>query len=262
MKNDFFTYSRRKIEKDKEEGRFDAAHNREMALRCFINFLGKEKLSLNELTPGLMVNFEEWLKSKGRKQSTARLYLYQISSVYNIAVKDGIVPRLKLLKGVSVALPAKKERELLSIDELRRMRYADLSDSKSMTFARDMFFFCIYGRGISFTDLSNIKKTDIKGISLTYTSQIPGLPRITVQWDAAMQEIADRYPSDSEYLFPFIKSDDMQIADRDVKRVRENVKRALKRIATRCNLSVVPSMCMVKDIYQRAIDGVSVSKII
>lgn len=77
-----------------------------------------------------------------------------------------------------------------------------------------------------------------------------------------MQEIADRYPSDSEYLFPFIKSDDMQIADREVKRVRENVMRALKRIATRCNQSVVPSMGMVKDIYQRAIDGVSVSRII
>lgn len=120
----------------------------------------------------------------------------------------------------------------------------------------------IYGRGICFTDLANIKKTDIKGFSLTYTSQIPGLPRITVQWDAAMQEIADRYPSDSEFLFPFIKSDDMQIADREVKRVRENVMRALKRIATRCNQSVVPSMGMVKDIYQRAIDGVSVSTII
>lgn len=97
-------------------------------------------MSLNELTPGLMVNFEEWLKTKGRKQSTTRLYLYQISSVYNIAVKDGIVPKLKLLKGVRVALPAKKERELLSVDELRRMRYADLSDSKSMIFARDMSF--------------------------------------------------------------------------------------------------------------------------
>ena len=134
MKNDFFTYSRRKIEKDKEEGRFDAAHNREMA--------------------------------------------YVASS--------------------------------------------------------------------SFTDLANIKKTDIKGFSLTYTSQIPELPRITMQWDAAMQAIADRYPSNSEYLFLFIKSSDMQIADREVKRVRENVMRALKRIATRCNLSVVPSMGMVK----------------
>ena len=54
----------------------------------------------------------------------------------------------------------------------------------------------------------------------------------------------------------------MQIADREMKRVRENVMRALKRIAIRCNLSVVPSMGMVKDIYQRAIDGVSVSRII
>lgn len=88
------------------------------------------------------------------------------------------------------------------------------------------------------------------------------MPRITVQWDAAMQEIADRYPSDSEFLFPFIKSTDMQMADCEVKRVRQNVMRAFKRIATRCNLSVVPSMGMVKDIYQRAIDGVSVSKII
>lgn len=157
MGTDFFAYSRRKIEKDKEEGHFEAAHNREMALRCFVNFLGKEELSLNELTPELMVKFEEWLNTKGRKQSTTRLYLYQISSVYNIAVKEGIVPKLKLLKGVRVALPAKKERELLSVDELRRMRYADLSDSIPQTFARDMFFFCIYGRGISFTDLATLR---------------------------------------------------------------------------------------------------------
>lgn len=46
METDFFAYSRRKIEKDKEEGHFEAAHNREMALRCFVNFLGKEELSL------------------------------------------------------------------------------------------------------------------------------------------------------------------------------------------------------------------------
>ena len=262
MKNDLFTYSRRKIEIDKEEGRFDAAHNREMALRCFTNFLGKEELSLNELTPGLMVKFEEWLKTKGRKQSTTRLYLYQISSVYNIAVKDGVVPKLKLLKGVRTALPARQERDLLPEDELRRMRYADLSDSKSMTFARDMFFFSIYARGISFTDIAHIRKTDIKGFTLTYTSQVAGQSRITVRWDAAMQEIADRYPSTTEYLFPFITSDNKLKASRDVKRVRENMVNAFKQIALRCHLSVVPSMFMVKDIYQRAIDGVSVSRII
>ena len=198
-----------------------------MALRCFINFLGKEKLSLNELSPDLMADFEEWLKTKGRKQSTIRLYLYQISSVYNIAVKEGIVPKLKLLKGVRVALPAKKGRELLSVDELRRMRYADLSDSIPQTFARDMFFFCIYGRGISFTDLANIKKTDIKGFSLTYTSQVLTPPIVTEQWDVAMQAIADRYPSVTDYLFPIIKSDDKIMESREIGRARENITKAL-----------------------------------
>ena len=49
---------------------------------------------------------------------------------------------------------------------------------------------------------------------------------------------------------------------REIGRVRENITKALKLIATRCNLSVVSSLKMTKDIYQRAIDGVSVSKII
>ena len=84
----------------------------------------------------------------------------------------------------------------------------------------------------------------------------------TVANPFAMQEIADRYPSDTEYLFPFITSDNKVKASRDVRRVRENVVNAFKQIAVRCNLSVVPSMYMVKDIYQRLIERVSVSTII
>ena len=139
--------------------------------------------------------------TNGRKASTSRLYLNQINAIYNYAVKENLVPKIKLLKGVKTTIPAKQDRELLTDTELRRMRYADLSDSRPMSFARDMFFFSIYGRGISFTDLANIKKTDIQGFLLTYTSQAISQPRITVQWDSAMQEIADRYPSKFfEYL--------------------------------------------------------------
>lgn len=262
MEYDFFKYANQIIARDNEAGRCDAAHNREMSLRCLAAFLGKEQLPFSELTPELMVQFEAWLLTNGRKASTSRLYLNQINAIYNYAVKENLVPKIKLLKGIKVTIPAKQDRELLTDTELRRMRYADLSDSRPMSFARDMFFFSIYGRGISFTDLANIKKTDIQGFLLTYTSQAISQPRITVQWDSAMQEIADRYPSDTEYLFPFITSDNKVKASRDVKRVRENVVNAFKQIAVRCNLSVVPSMYMVKDIYQRLIDGVSVSKII
>lgn len=262
METDFFAYSRQKIAKDKAVGRCDVANNRGAALKCLFKFLGKEELTFGELSPEMMTQFKEWLMANGRKESTVRLYLYQIHTLYKEAEKEAIAPHLPLLSGIKLPLPSKQKCELLTEEELRRMRYVDLSDSRSQTFARDMFFFSIYCRGISFTDLAHIRKSDIKGFTLTYTSQVLTPPIVTVQWDTAMQAIADRYPSTTDYLFPIIKSDDKITKSREIGRVRENITKALKLIATRCNLSVVPSLKMTKDIYQRAIDNVSVSKII
>lgn len=202
MKNDFFTYSCRKIEKDKAAGRCDVANNRGAALKCLSKFLGKEELTFGELSPEMMTQFKEWLNANGRKESTARLYLYQIHTLYKEAEKEAIAPHLPLLSGTKLPLPSKQKCELLTEEELRRMRYADLSDSRLQTFARDMFFFSIYCRGISFTDLAHVRRSDIKGFTLTYTSQVLTPPIVKVQWDAAMQAIADRYPSTTDYRLP------------------------------------------------------------
>ena len=262
METDFFTYSRQIIAHDKENGKRDVANYRNAALTSLSRFLGTNQMAFNELSSDIMAQFKAWFLSKGRKETTARLYLCQINALYKEAIRNGIAPKKQLLKGLRLTMPPKTERELLTVEELRRMRYADLSNSKSQTFARDIFFFSIYCRGISFTDLAHIKKSDINGFSLIYTSQVLNPSRITVPWDAAMQEIADRYPSDTEYLFPFIKSENRNLEIKEIGRVRENITRALRHIAVRCNLSVVPSLNMANGIYQRAIDMVSVSRII
>lgn len=187
-------------------------------------------MTFGELSPEMMTQFKGWLKANGRKDSTVRLYLYQIHTLYKEAEKETIAPHLPLLSVMKLPLLSKQKCELLSEEELRRMRYADLSDSMSQTFARDMFFFSIYCRGISFTDLAHIRKSDIKGFTLTYTSQVlpppPPPPIITVQWDTAMQAIADRCPSTTDYLFPIIKSDDNIVESREIGRVRENITKA------------------------------------
>ena len=262
MKTDFFSFSRQAIEQATADGRFDMAHNRGAALRCLEQFLGKGELSFDELSADFMAQFKGWMTSNGRKESTARLYINQVNAMYNAAVKSGIVPRRRLLKGVKSAMPSKQARQILTEEELRRMRYANLADSKPMSFARDLFMFSVYGRGISFTDMAYIKKSDVCGSWLTYTSQSVGQSVVTVPWDTAMQDIVNRHPSATGYLLPIIKSDKEDTARRNIRQVRENMVRALKQIATRCNLSVVPSMYMVKDICQRAIDGVCVSRII
>ena len=48
-----------------------------------------------------------------------------------------------------------------------------------------------------------------------------------------MQAIADRYPLVTDYLFPIINSDDKLMVSREIGRVRENITKALKLIATR-----------------------------
>ena len=262
MKKDFFTFSRQNIAQSRMDGHHNVAHNREAALRCLEQYLGKDKLSFDEMSPNLMAQFKNWLTDNGRKESTARLYVKQIRTMYNAAVKEGLAAEQSLLKGVKSAIPVQHTRPILPEDELRRLRYADLSDSKSMSFARDMFMFSIYGRGINFTEIAHIKKSDIKGFSLTYTSLMSTPSRITVPWDAAMQEIADHYPSKTDYLFPFLTSDNSFEASQDIKRVRENVINALKKVAIRCHLSVVPSLYMSREIYLRALDKVGISSYI
>lgn len=262
MKNDFFNFSRQAIEQATAEARFDLAHNRTAAFRCFEQFLGKDELPFDELSTDLIARFKSWMTFNGRKESTARLYINQISAVYNLAVKAGLAPKLRLLYGIESVMPGKRERQILTEEEMRRLRYANLSDSKHMAYARDLFLFSIYGRGISFTDMAYIKKSDVNGNILTYISQTSNPSRITVPWDSAMQEISNRYPSTTDYLLPILKSSNEEIAHRNIKQVRENMVNAMKQIAVRCDLSVVPSMYMVKDIFQRAIDSVCVSKII
>lgn len=114
MKNDFFTYSCRKIEKDKVAGRCDVANNRGAALKCLSKFLGKEDLSFGELSPKMMTQFKGWLKANGRKESTVRLYLYQIHTLYKEAEKEAIAPHLPLLSDIKLPLPFKQKCELLT----------------------------------------------------------------------------------------------------------------------------------------------------
>lgn len=137
-----------------------------------VQILRQRRIDIRRTVTRNMTQFKGWLKANGRKESTVRLYLYQIHTLYKEAEKEALAPHLPLLSGIKLPLPSKQKCELLTEEELRRMCYADLSDSMSQTFARDMFFFSIYCRGISFTDLAHIRKSDIKGFTLTYTSQV------------------------------------------------------------------------------------------
>ena len=87
-------------------------------------------------------------------------------------------------------------------------------------------------------------------------------PAVTIKWDKAMQQIANRYPTDTEYMFPIItKEGNADIIDQ-IKQSRHNVMYNLRSIGKQYKFSVSPTIAMTKDLWRKIMDEVSVSEVI
>ena len=87
-------------------------------------------------------------------------------------------------------------------------------------------------------------------------------PAVTIKWDKAMQQIANRYPTDTEYMFPIItKEGNADIIDQ-ITQSRHNVVYNLRSIGKQYKFSVSPTIAMTKDLWRKIMDEVSVSEVI
>lgn len=75
--------------------------------------------------------------------------------------------------------------------------------SRALHFARDMFLFSFYTRGMSFVDMAYLKKTDLDNGILTYKRR-KTKQQLSIKWEKCMQDIVNKWPSYNEYLLPII----------------------------------------------------------
>ena len=100
----------------------------------------------------------------------------------------------------------KTVRRGLSLKVIRNIKHMELSALPLLDYARDMFLFSFYTRGMSFIDMAYLKKSDLKNGILSYRRKKTG-QRLLVRWEKNMQEILDKYPvtQGSPYLLPIIR---------------------------------------------------------
>ena len=110
-----------------------------------------------------------------------------------------------------------------------------------MEYARDMFMFSFYSRGMSFVDMAFLKKTDIQYGFLTYRRKKTG-QLLSIKWEQCMQDIIQRYPcDDSIYLLPIVNStkDNERTQYRSRQRaINNNLKKIAKNLGLDCNLTM------------------------
>ena len=228
-----FNFMQRCINKLERQKRGRTAEGYTSTMNSFIQFRKNEDLSFEAFDSELMEMYEAYLKEKGLVKNSTSYYMRIWRSVYNLAVEQGYTTDKKPFKHVYTGIDKTKKRAV-SLSVIRRIRDLDLN-KKSLIFARDIFMFSFYTRGMSFVDMAFLKKKDLQNGILTYRRKKTG-QQLTILWEELMQEIVDKYKDDSsEYLLPILRYCD--INDRKQYKLRaKQIGRGLNKIGLRLEL--------------------------
>ena len=191
----------------------------------------------NDIDATLMMEYEDYLKSNGLIPNTISFYMRNLRAVYNRAVEKGITVQRNPFRYVYTGVD-KTVKRALSVSMIRKIRDLDLRKSPSMDYARDIFMFSFYTRGMSFVDMAYLKKKDLQHGVLSYRRQKTN-QQLFIKWEKPMQQIIDKYDtSQTPYLLPIIK-DVNSDARRQYHNASHLVNTKLKKIGVDLGLPVV-----------------------
>ena len=174
-------------------------------LRSFMNFRADKDILLEEVDSDTMLMYEAYLRNRGLTKNTTSFYMRILRAVYNRAVEKDLTTNRNPFKHVYTGID-KTVKRAIPLKAIKQIKNLDLSLQPSLDFARDMFLFSFYTRGMSFIDMAYLKKKDLSNGIISYRRRKTG-QQLFIKWEKCMQEIVDKYDTDyySPYLLPILK---------------------------------------------------------
>lgn len=174
-------------------------------LKSFMQFREDKDVLLDDIDSDLMLMYEAYLRGKGLTKNTTSFYMRILRAVYNRAVEKDLTINRNPFKHVYTGID-KTVKRAIPLKAIKQIKNLDLSLQPSLDFARDMFLFSFYTRGMSFIDMAYLKKKDLSNGILSYRRRKTG-QQLFIRWEKCMQEIVEKYDNPlSGYLLPIIKS--------------------------------------------------------
>lgn len=212
------------------------ANNYRAALRSFRRFSNGEDIMLEAVDHVLMEDYQSYLEQRGLTPNSISFYMRILRAVYNHAVEEGLTQDRRPFRSVFTGLE-KTVKRAISLPDIKHIKSLELSSRPGLEFARDMFLFLFYCRGMSFIDAAFLKKTDVRNGILSYRRHKTG-QLLHIKIVDKISELIERYfNKESPYLLPIIT-----VPDKDARTQYESALRrinnALKTIASMVNLQI------------------------
>ena len=202
--NMFCPFMREVIGKLRRMGKVRTAETYEATLRSFMIFRRQRDVAMENMDSDLMRMYEAWLMDRGVTKNTSSFYMRIMRAVYNRAVERQITSQRMPFRHVYTGVD-KTTKRAVGMKEVKRLRALELEERPALAFARDMFLFSFYTRGMSFVDMAFLRRDALRNGVLTYCRRKTH-QQIVVKWEHCMQEIADRWgKAESPYLLGIIR---------------------------------------------------------
>lgn len=235
----FISFARSLAELMTKMGRKRISETYSAAANSFERFRKGRDISLEEMDSDLMMAYESHLKSNGICPNSISFYMRNLRSVYNRAVAKGLTEQRNPFRHVYTGID-KTVKRAVPIEVIRRIKNMDLSLQPFLDYARDIFMFSFYTRGMSFVDIAFLKKKDLQNGVLTYRRHKTDR-QLFIKWEKPMQEIIDKYDTTgTPYLLPIIRNEEKNERTQyinEAHRVNRNLKIIGKKLGLRIPLT-------------------------
>ena len=233
------TFTERLIREMEKKRQFKTAQSYRYTLHSFLKFMGNDFSWLSDITAGSIAEYECWLQCRGVGSNTVSYYMRTLRSIYNKAAEQNLIPQQFPFKRVYTGI-AKTRKRAVDKSAIVRLKKLPLIPGSTLAFARDLFLFSLYARGMAFIDIAHLRRRNLQGDVLHYFRHKTGQP-LYVKLEPCMLEIIDRYvvsETPGQYLFPILKSTEPPQVFLEYRNALTTYNRLLKHLSKRAALDI------------------------
>ena len=222
-------------------GKIRTAETYVSTLNSFMRFRENKDIALDDVDSELMMLYESYLRRNGVSPNSSSFYMRILRAVYNRAVEKELTTQRFPFKHVYTGVD-KTVKRALPLRAVKQIKDMELERKPTLDFARDMFLFSFYMRGMSFVDMAYLKKSDLQNGVLSYRRRKTA-QQLFIKWEKCMQNIIDKYANDaSPYLLPIIDPNSSLDERKQYIYAAHNVNKYLKTIGERIGVSMSLTM--------------------
>lgn len=199
----FFVFMEKNIRWLEQTEHHGTSVNYRAALSSFKRFRRNTDIRICLIDHVIIEEYQAYLSSRGLSLNSISFYMRILRAVYRRTVELEITIDRNIFRHVFTGNENTLKRAI-SYDSIRKLRDIDLSSRPDLEYARDIFLFLFFCRGMSFIDAAFLKKSDVRYGTISYRRHKTG-KLLHIKIVHQIEELIKRHtPNDSPYLLSII----------------------------------------------------------